>query len=97
MCVAGFDPKKITIKVNGEEKFKYNDKGVLEKNDLFKDKPKRLQFAQGVANKFSSEVDTIIKGNAQTTAKLKDELKGMRKQEQQNQQPDANNAAVNAI
>ncbi|MBA2709550.1 MAG: hypothetical protein H0U57_03035 [Tatlockia sp.] len=90
MCVAGFDPKKITMKVNGEVKFKYDDKGVLEKGELFANKPKRLEYAQGLANRFVSEVDTIIKGNAESTTKLRNELKGMREQEQPNPQ----NAAI---
>jgi hypothetical protein len=78
MCVAGFDPKKIIIKVNGVVKMEYDDKGVLKEGELFKDKPQRLQYAQQISTKFAKETETILKGTPEATAKFKAELEDMR-------------------
>ncbi|MBA3535612.1 MAG: hypothetical protein H0T84_03225 [Tatlockia sp.] len=83
LCVSAPDPKKIVIQINGEVKFKYDDKGVLEKGDLFSGKQQRLEYAHQISTKFAKETDKILKSTpaqmAASSAKLKAEMEYMRK------------------
>lgn len=60
-CIlAGFDPKKINITVNGEPKMSFDKDGKQEKNELFKSNPQRLKFAQEKAARLKQEVNTQL-------------------------------------
>ncbi|MBA2652573.1 MAG: hypothetical protein H0U73_09950 [Tatlockia sp.] len=59
--VAGADPKKLVMIVNGEEKLKYDDQGKLT-GELFKGRENRLKYAQDKAAIMSGKIDSIIKG-----------------------------------
>lgn len=75
--IAGMDPKKISIEVNGEMKMKYDAKGNPEKTDLFKGYEQRLQFAQGKATSLAEKLDRQIKGTEESTRQIKQRLQAM--------------------
>lgn len=75
---AGVEPKNIVIKVGDDIKFQYNDKGVLEKNDLFKEHPSRLSFAMQKAEKIATKTEERIKGTEDSTRKIKDRLEAIK-------------------
>ncbi|MBA2655681.1 MAG: hypothetical protein H0U70_01705 [Tatlockia sp.] len=72
--LAGANPKDITIHVNGEVKHKYDDKGVFEKNELFKEYPERLQYAQAKADSMAGLVTKAIEGSDSKTQEIKAKL-----------------------
>lgn len=92
--LAGFDPKKITIEVNGEPKYKHDDKGKPEKTDLFKEHPQRLKFAQEKATQIAANRDAALK-NPANQANLKNELQRLRQEQEAAEQAAPANLGVN--
>lgn len=95
--MAGFDPKKITIQINGENKFKYDDKGKLDdKSTLFKEHPARLKFAENKAAEIDKNRKKVTEGTS-NAAEIKAELQKMKQAvavpDQGEPAPDAQNRA----
>lgn len=75
---AGVDPKNLTIQVNGDIKFQYDDKGNYDKKDLFKEHPKRLQFAMDKAARIAANTKNRIEGTGDSTRKIKERLEALK-------------------
>ncbi|MDI9819404.1 MULTISPECIES: hypothetical protein [unclassified Legionella] len=78
---AGFDPKKITIIVNGKQMSdKYDPKTgeVTTPGELFKGESARYARTQRIASEIKQYNEAVFKPSAQQQSALKQELKGMR-------------------
>lgn len=85
---AGFDLEKITINVNGETKLKYDDKGNLEKDELFKGMSQRLNTIKGVAQQIKENKEAQLKGDKDQVKKCRAELKAYEQEAAGADEPD---------
>ncbi|MFA5959392.1 MAG: hypothetical protein WC785_02655 [Tatlockia sp.] len=80
---AGFDPKKITIVVNGETKLQFNNKGAVEKNELFKTDPLRFNKAQKLGAQIAKTMDDKVRKTPTQLAALKAAVQTLQNQGQE--------------